>query len=717
MPVDGQYSSFTNKQEHFFSSVETSLKKEIQTNELCSLIDNPIPNIDPIISKAFHYFFFKNLTQHSSSLPNAIENIKKLNQALTDMFSSKKNISNSTEKTILSYLKMMPQKDPKDLFYMLQKTPFLDTVIEKNNTQLLQFILEQYKNNTRFLESYLNTPRFGRQEDCDNNMRFRFFFESPTFNNLIFKIMPASFFIDRCYPLALSVNAQIHDSSKKELDHKYLTYIKQLSTESERSFFKGLFLSLISDPIPSHKLPDVLPLFDIALNSPHTNYQGIFADFLFSRHHSHSKTEQAPIIETLLSSSLNLTQQKTLFYTLCSTDKGYNTALNAQIKINNNSSKYLLWHLLDEGAVSYTDPPVVSLIERALRQSNNAFIFADKKKLPPINSPIFTAFQNYFCDQPTQALKFLNSFSDIHQDPLLYWDDITQFVSLPAARLKLFSQYHIIHQWAKLGEYEKIQNFFKEHNINPESRDSFWRQKDESGRTPWHFICSRHHKEFLKKMTPSMRRTFIEQLRQQDNTGKNLLDLIYTNTKTAKLVIQLIPELKKYFTDAGYRIDTIRITEKIKPASIIPEPVQNTPSSNATWIIKYIGNDSERKNPDFISQIENEIKNFPPPCSPALRGRQSRERKAQSYTVSAFKMTYSGKAWRVPYITNGDLFYVFPSCERDHAYDDDHCNYIKKLAHQLKQQTTQIRCIAPHNKQSYQKKIVLSQKNKSICDQ
>ena len=59
--------------------------------------------------------------------------------------------------------------------------------------------------------------------------------------------------------------------------------------------------------------------------------------------------------------------------------------------------------------------------------------------------------------------------------------------------------------------------------------------------------------------------------------------------------------------------------------------------------------------------------------------------KEHHYSVSAFKMTFHQKRWRVPYITHGQTLYIFPGCERDYAYRAEHAGYIKRLAKQLKQ--------------------------------
>ena len=708
---DNMFEYLTIEEKDDFFALKKSCKEDKQVDELCHLINAPVPNINQIVSKAFHYFFYKNLDKHSSSLPHAIDNIKKLNQALQDMFSSKKSISGSTEKIILPYLKMMPKNDPKDLFYMLQKTPFLDTIIEKNNTNLLKYVLEQYKGKTDYLNAYLQSPRFGSDNNDDNNMRFRFFFESPTFNNLMLKVIPASFFINSGVPLGLSINAKIHESTQKGLTSIQKKYLQQLSSKAEHAFFQVIAICLQKDLVPSHKLPDVLPLLEMALSSEHAGYQAMFRDLLLSKKYARFKTGHTSFFEALLSLPLTPMQQKPIFYAACSTDEGYDMVLQATVKTKENASKNFLWHLLDEGVVSYSDVYAIQVVERALRDRVDSFVFAPKSKFPSSDTDIFKLFQGYFIDQPMQAIHFLNTFSDIRQHPTTYWDDMMRFVSLPAAQLKLFSQYRIMHHWAQLGYYEKIQDFFKEHNVQPKIRESFWRQKDSQGRTPWHIVCANHHKEFLKKMTPSMRITFMEQLHQADNSGKTLLDLIYSNTKMTKMAIQLIPELKNSFTKAGYRIDTIKVTEQIKPAVIIPEPVQVTSLPKVSWEIKYLGRDKELKNPDYIRLIESEVNHFPAPNTAALRERKSREMKAESYAIPAFKTMYLGKSWRIPYVTHGNVFYVFPGRDRDHAYDDGWSNHIKKLTREFKQQINAKLCVSKHAKLKNKKEIIIAKGN------
>lgn len=678
-----------------------------QRKDLCALLNQSLPHVEQTAANAFYHFFIDELAQHPTTFSKAMDKAQKINQALRQLFAPDTPLSSKTEKTLLSYLPAVSKETSENLFALFHHTSFLDKIIEKNNSRLIRYALEQYQANPKYLGPYLLSDRFGHTDKNEDAMRFRFFFLSPVFNDIALQLLPASFFLGNGIPLALSVNAQIHNPTRTGLLAKQKAYFDQLSPETERSFFRCLSFSLLNDPIPPHKIIDILPLLEHAYHSPHTAYQALFADLLLPNRYTRLNAQHQPILDTLLASKLTPAQSATLLHTLCATSDGYDTALKATLTTKETPDKSLLWHTLDEGTLPYMDQHARQLTERALNQSNEDIIFGAKKKLPPADSPIFIAFRDYFQGRPTQALRFLDTFSDVRQNPAAYWNDMSQFVQVPAARLKLFSHYHIIHHWAKLGEYTKIQNFFCEHNLPAKTREFFWRQKDSAGRTPWHVICACHHKEFFKKMTPSMRRTFIELLHTPDNSGKTLIDLIYANTKIMKLTIQLIPDLKQAFIDAGYRIDTVKLTEKVAPVTLVPEPIPTPPATQKTpWNIIYIGHDNERKNADFIRLVETEIADFPEPYSSALRERQNREMKPQTYNVAAFKITYSGKAWRVPYITNGTTFYVFPSRERDHAYDDTQADYIKKLAQQLKRQTTQAKRVAHQTKPTPTQQVI-----------
>ncbi len=670
-------------------------------DDLMKKILKVVPGVDATTQINLRAALLRSLKKaEMHNIRRASAQMDELNHALTDIYNlPTKTVPAKSEKIVLSAVQEAC-REPALFEDLIMSGPFFEVALIRHMRPCMRVIMSAFHHYPAVWQKFLNSKR--DLHDMDNVTGRDYFGVSRLFGEEVLHAFGSDYLKQHPVYVADMLGVVITDN-EPGINSKYASIVDSFlaetktnpSSKNECLFFGNLFGYLASYPIPEKKALAVLPFLEKALSSSKYSHNPMVIKMLRLNAKNSRKKGAPSLWDTFMQMKLTTEQASTLLFSTLSGDKMHRRALNMKLNTPGNTSKYVLWDILDKGIKGYDNPRVAQLMRRAVHEQNREFIFSPKQKMPPKDSKCYQVLRSYFADQPMQALAFLNTVEELRGNIADKLDDLKDFVPSKVV-IRLFRDHRVLHQWAKRGDYQRIQNFFKEHNVTPEQRISFWMQADDQGMTPWHYVCDGLHQEFFKKMTPSMRDSFLSLLPVRNKDGYALLDYIYRHTKTMKLLTETIPGVHQALIDAGYNITAIPEVKKVVPAPIIPEPVQTLREQQAAaWDIQYRGNDSEWSNPEFKQLIEEEISRFPAPCSAAMRAKQQAERKI-IYNTSAFKTTYSGKPWRVPYIAYGNRIYIFPSRERDHAYDRSQLDYIGALSRQLRRELEAAKKITSH---------------------
>ena len=581
---------------------------------------------------------------------------------------------------------------------LLFQTDFFDRFIDRKNQNMINLIVDFFKNNLKEFHDFLvrTNPYLCKiNTKYSNDPRgFVHIFENTPFAQAVLDKIPTSIWKKQMV-LALGCNT-LHKDTHITIAENFIQKLETIPEDRLKRYsgqlfgmFKRIFLSFEEDH-DTYSLNNLRAF----LTTPKTNILKQRAVNLFNKL-SDKRFEK-------ITNNIKENEIKSFCTTLIKTSKSRKRLLNLSLPNGTN----LVWTAFEKGLLKQEE--MGKLLSEAMSQNNFNFLFAKKDiELTP-DFPQYTQLCSYFKDQ-TKALRFINSFNTPGKTKESSFNLVKDFIKKPKMLLKIASIYQLINHWAKEDKTDKMFQFFFNGEISKPQDISlklplaqvkeFFLKQDKQGKTPWHHLCMKRNRFFFSKNFKSLHPFFLESCSIKDKDGKTPLDYISDDLKFKKVLVEKIPAVEKIMSDSGFSLEykpKTKETQKEKQNTEQQKKIEEKEQKKETftWKIQVLGHDKLRRNPEFNALVLEEIKQIPAPHSGPICVANQRLQKKEVFDAPVLKIWYENKRWRVPFLkydTSGTI-YLLPASDRNETYTkQDYCRIIRNYVKWLKRQSERTR--------------------------
>ena len=244
-----------------------------------------------------------------------------------------------------------------------------------------------------------------------------------------------------------------------------------------------------------------------------------------------------------------------------------------------------VWKLLADGLIRNDEMKPVIL--QAIQEHRTTFLLEPKDMELTPDFPAYAELKDYFRHHP-KGLSFIASFSHPHMTADVRFRLASDFV--PNKPLTLARLYGLIPYLTRSAQEQEALSFLfqgdfvRQQNIAPrfsqKALDALMTQTDDTGKTPWHYLCERKNRLFFGRHFRALYPSFIQAFQRPDHTGKTPLDFIRSDLKFRQMIAERIPAAEKIMTQAGLSLvyePSTHKGEKARFMTSVPTPAVQKP--------------------------------------------------------------------------------------------------------------------------------------------